>query len=211
MTKKTNRPQDARDISPAVTVAHRHGETLITLLDAPTRQTWLDVKRRALITVGKHPVSPPDSAWISGMLEARHSPIRYAVYSFELSGIPSNTATHFCRHVHAQPYVSTLRRDRMPDFDGDAAPRCTPVDMILDVNAEELMVMANKRLCLQAAEVTREIMRGMAKLAGEATPEIAPFLVPMCAYHGGVCHEMNGCGRSPHYRAQTARPWRSFP
>ena len=196
MTQKTE--PNRRYPSPSLTVSHRHGETLITLLEAPTRQTWLEVKRRALITIGKHPVNPPDSAWISGILEARHSPIRYARYSFELSGIPSNTATHLARHVHAQPYVSTLRTDRVKEIDGDKEPRCAPVLMILDVNAEELMVMSNKRLCLQAAEITREIMRGMAKLAGEATPEIAPFLVPMCMYHGGVCHELNGCGMCPH-------------
>ena len=196
MTQKTD--PDRHYPEPSLIVAHRHGETLITLLEAPTWQTWLEVKRRALITIGKHPVNPPDSAWISGMLEARHSPIRYARYSFEFSGIPSNTATHFARHVHAQPYVSTLRTDRVKEIDGDQAPRCTPVDMILDVNAEELMVMANKRLCLQAAEITSEIMRGMVKLASTATPEIAPFLVPMCSYHGGVCHELNGCGLRPH-------------
>ncbi len=183
-----------------LTIAHRHGETRITLLAAPGSEDWMEVKRRALITIGKRPVNPPDSDWISAMLEARHSPIRRAVYSFEFRGIPSNTATHFCRHVHAQPYVSTLRTDRAREIDGDSAPRCTPVDMILDVNAEELMVMSNKRLCRQAAEITRAIMHGMAQLAGEATPEIAPLLVPMCEYHGGVCHELISCGRCPRER-----------
>ena len=117
--------------------------------------------------------------------------------AFEFTSIPSNTSVHFCRHVHALPYVSSLRNDRQEKIDGDAAPRCSPVDMILDINAEELMVMANKRLCAQAAPVTRAIMQGMAKLAGEATPEIRRFLVPMCQYHGGTCHEMRGCGACP--------------
>ena len=29
-------------------------------------------------------------------------------------------------------------------------------------------------------------------------PELEGLLVPMCDYHGGVCHELNGCGRRPH-------------
>jgi hypothetical protein len=67
--------------------------------------------------------------------------------------------------------------------------------MILDVNAEELMVMANKRLCMNAAEKTREIMKEMCRLAQEATPELEGLLVPMCEWCGGICHEMYPCGR----------------
>lgn len=166
----------------------------VILLECPGSEDWMEVYRRALVTEGKTPKHAPTSEWIGRMLEARHSPIRYARYCFLIKGIPSNTATHFCRHVHAQPYVSSLRNDRQGAIDGDSAPRNTPVDMILDVNAEELMVMANKRLCGKAAANTREIMAAMAALAGEATPEIAQQLVPMCRYHGGVCHEMRPCG-----------------
>lgn len=181
------------------TVEHEHGSTTIALIEYPDVDDWMEVYRRALITAGKHRSKIPTSEWIEAILEARHSPIRRAVYSFEFTSIPSNTSVHFCRHVHAQPYVSSLRNDRQEKLDGDAAPRCSPVDMILDINAEELMVMANKRLCAQAAPVTRAIMQGMAKLAGEATPEIRRFLVPMCQYHGGTCHEMRGCGACPPY------------
>lgn len=182
------------------TVEHKHGSTKITLLEYPGSEDWAAVYRRALITEGKtpkHPEAPPSSGWIDRILEARHSPIRRATYTFLFDDIPSNTSVHFCRHVHAQPFVSSLRNDRQEAIDGDAAPRCSPVQMILDVNAEELMVMANKRLCAKAAEITRQIMEGMAKLAGEATPEISRFLVPMCEYHGHVCHEMRSCGRCP--------------
>ena len=31
----------------------------------------------------------------------------------------------------------------------------------------------------------------------QRSPEFERFLVPMCDYHGGVCHEMNPCGRCP--------------
>jgi hypothetical protein len=68
--------------------------------------------------------------------------------------------------------------------------------MIYDINAEELMVIANKRLCRKAAGKTQEVVREMCRLAEEVTPELKGLLVPMCDYQGGVCHEMKPCGRS---------------
>jgi len=193
-------------------VRHRHGLTRITLIEYPGPDDWMAVKRRALITAGKRPRNSPDSEWIERMLDCRHSPIRRAMYSFEIEDIPSNTATHFARHVHAQPYVSTLRTDRTPPeyikqavddltkaVDGDLAARCTPVSMILDCNAEALMIMANKRLCMTAAEITRTIMQGMREVAVRATPEMKRHLVPHCIYCGGICHEYNSCGMHRHY------------
>jgi hypothetical protein len=168
----------------------------VMLIGRPTDEDWINVKRRALITIyGDHEfIVPPSSNWEHRILAARHSPIRYLRYSFLVEGIPSNTSVHFCRHVHAQPYCSSLRNDRQCVLDGDAARRDTPINMILDVNAEELMVMANKRLCMKAAEKTREIMQEMCRLAQEATPELEGLLVPMCEWCG-VCREMYPCGR----------------
>ena len=193
-------------------VHHKNGSTKITLLGYPGPEDWMEVKRRALVTIGKKPVSPPTRQWIRRMLCARHSPIRYALYSFEFEDIPSNTSTHFARHVHAQSYVGSLRTDRIgPEvleslreefgdmIDSDHAPRLTPVGMILDVNAEELMVMMNKRLCKQASAVTRSVAMGMKNLVKMVTPEMDDFMVPACATNGLLCHEFNGCGTFPHY------------
>ena len=172
----------------------------VWLLDYPDEHDWIGVKRRAYVTVfrGVHNnrnLEPPTSEWRKKILEARHSPIRYLRYSFMIEDIPSNISVHLCRHVHAQPYVSSMRNDRQEVIDGDAARRDTPVDMILDVNAEELMVIANKRLCNKASEKTQEAVQEMCKLAEGVTPELKGLLVPMCEYQGGVCHEMQPCGR----------------
>lgn len=35
----------------------------------------------------------------------------------------------------------------------------------------------------------------MCKLAEEATPELHGLLVSLCEHCGGVCHEMEPCGR----------------
>lgn len=172
----------------------------VSLLNYPTEEDWWEVKRRALITIGKRPAIPPHYGWKHHILEARHSPIRYLVYSFLITDIPSNTATHLVRHhVGIQPYVSSLRNDRQDKLDGDKAPRDTPVDMILDVNAEALMVLANKRLCMQAAPRTRQVVQRMCRLVEETEPDVwEGLLVPMCEHCGGVCHEMNPCGRYKH-------------
>lgn len=177
------------------TVTHKHGTTKITLLECPGPADWMEVKRRALVTVHLRPKNPPTDEWLTDMLVARESPIRRAMYSFLIEDIPSNTSTHFARHVHAQPYISTLRDDLQEFIDGDHAPRCTPVSMILDVNAEELQIICNKRLCNRAAEVTRIITGGMRDVAVLGTPVIKRCLIPLCEYCGGVCHERKGCGK----------------
>jgi len=152
-------------------------------------------RRLSVETIGKgyNDEIAPAFEWRQRMLNARHSPIRFLQFSFLMRNIPSNTATHFVRHVHAQPYVSSLRNDRQKKIDGDKAPRNSPVGMIIDMNAEELMVMANKRLCTQAAPMTRKVMQMIKKVVVKERPEFEPFLVPMCEYHGGVCHEMYPC------------------
>ena len=67
--------------------------------------------------------------------------------------------------------------------------------MIYDVNAEELMVIANKRLCNQASDKTREIVKMMCLEVLKTNPEFEDFLVPMCYYTGG-CKEMYPCGKA---------------
>lgn len=172
----------------------------ITLIKSPTEADWLEVKRRALVTIGKKPKNPPDDEWKRSILEARHSPIRYLWFSFLFEGIPSNTSNHLRTHhigtnqTDEQFFISSLRNDRQGVIDGDAARRDTPVDMIVDINAEALMIWANKRLCNQAAEKTRKVVRTMCDLVMEAEPGIwEHVLVPMCVHCGGVCHEMESC------------------
>lgn len=174
----------------------------ITLIKYPTADDWWEVKRRALITIGKTPMIAPHLGWKRSILEARHSPIRYLWYCFLFEGIPSNTSNHLRTHhigtnfSDEQFYISSLRNDRQENIDGDKAPRDTPVDMILDINAESLMIWANKRLCMQAAPRTRQAVQMMCRLVEETDPEVwEGLLIPMCQYHGGVCHEMKPCGR----------------
>ena len=164
----------------------------VELIEYPVERDWMAVKERALVTVGKKVLTEPDAVWKRKMLDARHSPIRRLNFSFYIE-CPYWVSVHLCRHIHSQPYVRSQRNDRQTDYDRTKAPQDAPVSMIWDMNAEELMVIANKRLCMQAAEETREVVQEMCRLVVEKLPEFEAVLVPMCEYHGGICHEMKPC------------------
>lgn len=172
----------------------------ITLIHKPEERDLMLLKRCIWVTQGKTecPKELPSSNLLRKILHARHSPVRVLNFGFLIEDIPSNTATHLARHVHAVPFVSSLRNDRQNKMDGDKAPRNTPVDMIFYCNAEELMTFANKRLCNRAAKRTQQVAQMMCAEAIKALPEIKNELVPMCIYHGGVCHEIESCGRCIH-------------
>lgn len=169
----------------------------VTCIYWPGERERMLFKRAVRITMGDatEPKEGPSEKLLHGCLEARHSPIRVLNFAFLIEDIPSNTSVHLCRHVHATPFVSSLRNDRQDKMDGDTAPRNTPVDMIFYMNAEELMVIANKRLCMKASEKTRQVVQVMCMQALNKMPELTGLLVPMCQYHGGVCHEIQSCGR----------------
>lgn len=165
---------------------------MVELIRYPTDDDWDGVKRRAMVTVGKTDYLHPNVIWKKRMLNARHSPIRYLQFSFYIE-CPYWVSVHLCRHVHAQPYVRSQRNDRQSEYDRNEAPQNAPVSMIWDMNAEELMVIANKRLCNQASEETRKVVQKMCDKVIEKCPEFYGLLVPMCEYAG--CHEIKPCWR----------------
>lgn len=171
----------------------------VELLKYPTVGDWVWAKQCALLTVGKESETPPTQDWARRSISARHSYIRELKFGFRISGIPYWVAMHLVRHhVGCQPYIRTQRNDRQTMYDRGKAPQDAPVDMIWTMNAESLLTIANKRLCNNAALQTRQVVTAMCDLVEEKCLEFRGFLVPMCEYHGGVCHEMNSCGRAKH-------------
>lgn len=165
----------------------------VHMTEHPNDRDWRGVKRRALVTMGySKVVTPPTKEWKHKILEARHSPIRRLHFSFDIT-CPYWVSVHLCRHIHAQPFVRSQRNDRQDGYDRNSAPQDAPVNMIWDMNAEELMVIANKRLCKQASEETRYVVRLMCEQVLEHHPEFSGLLVPACAHNGGVCHEIFSC------------------
>lgn len=167
-------------------------QIIVTANEMPSDVDWLEVKKRALVTVGKKAVTPPTAEWKHKILEARHSPIRRLNFSFYIE-CPYWVSVHLCRHIHAQPYVKSQRNDRQSEYDRNCAPQNAPVCMIWDMNAEELMTIANKRLCRLASEETREVVEKMCEIVMDKFPEFVGLLVPNCHY--GKCHEMYPCGK----------------
>lgn len=171
----------------------------VKLLIAPTDEDWRGVYQRALVTVGKDTDTVPGLEWRRRILRARHSPIRHLRFSFLLRDIPYFASVHLARHVHAQPYgqpyVKSQRNDRQKDYDRNEARQDAPVDMIMDMNAEEFIIICNKRLCFKADPVTRQIVSMMRDAVARSGCgfEFSAELVPMCVRERS-CHEMQSCG-----------------
>ena len=164
----------------------------VKLIESPMQKDWGEAKRRALVTIGKEMVKEPDFEWKVKMLKARHSPIRRLFFSFYIE-CPYWVSVHLCRHIHAQPYVKSQRNDRQNDYDRTKATQDTTVCMIWDMNAEELITIANKRLCKQASKETREVVRMMCDLVIHKLPEFKSELVPNCIRNNGKCYEFISC------------------
>lgn len=170
----------------------------VEVLRHPTDDDWERCKLLALNTIGKRRVlNEPDDEWKHKMLRARHSPIRTLQFTIRITGLKTWVATHLVRHKHLEPYVTSQRNDRQSRYDRNSAPQDAPVTMVIDLNAEELMTVANKRLCGMAARETREVVRDVCEAVIEVNPEFAPFLVPFCMEY--LCHEFDPCGRSTEF------------
>ena len=165
----------------------------VSLMRYPSESDWIICKECALVTVGLRTINPPTGKWKRQILRARHSPIRELKFIFFIEDVPSYVATHLARHIHAQPYIKSQRNDRQSDYDRNSARQDAPVNMMYSVNAEELMTIANKRLCNLADQTTRKVVREMCICASTNVPEIGEFLVPMCEHQGGQCHEIYPC------------------
>lgn len=165
----------------------------IEMIEYPDAKDWMETKRRTLVTIGKEPVKDPTFEWKVKLLEAMHSPIRRLRFSFYME-IPYWVSVHLCRHVHAQPYIQTQRNDRQKAYDRNKAPQDSMVKMIWDMNAEELITVAHKRLCNQASLETRLVVQKICNLVIGKCPEFKTVLVPNCVYRNGKCTEFKPCG-----------------
>lgn len=167
----------------------------VEIVGWPDESDLLWCKQCALGTMGRETDTPPTREWLHKILEARHSPIRELVFRYVLE-VPYWVSVHLVRHhVGFQAYVQSQRNDRQNQYDRTKAPQDAPVTMRVSLNAEALMTLANKRLCMKASEETRWVVQQMCWQAEEKVPALRGLCVPMCIWNGGVCHEMQSCGR----------------
>lgn len=122
---------------------------------------------------------------------AMHSNMRTQLFWIKMFDIKLSAASHFVRHVHAQPFQRSKRPDRDPN--AQDLGRNTPTDLGLLVNAEEIVNISEKRLCFQASTETREIWQKTLELIEEVDPDLVKFCKKPCVLQG-YCRESKPCG-----------------
>lgn len=159
--------------------------------------SWKEVLNAARFTQRKPEVDhEPSDEFKQKMIKAEHSPLRCLQFTIDFYDIPYYTSVHLCRHVHAQPFVSTSR----PDINGQMKPRdeqkkSDPVNMRLLVNAQEIINISRVRLCSKAEGTTRMLWMKAIRELVKIEPFLANACVPNCLYRG-FCPEIKTCGFS---------------
>ena len=168
----------------------------VQIVKYPTEQDLLWCRQCTLNTVGKTTTKQPTEKWLKELLAAEHSPIRELWFGIKME-IPYWVSVHFVRHhIGVNHYVQTQRSDRT-GLDRALLPQNQIVSHIMSVNAQELIFMAHKRLCKQASEETRQVMKEIVRQVIEVAPYMKDVLVPLCQYRNGKCTEMFPCVKKP--------------
>lgn len=167
----------------------------VELLKYPSQQDWQWVKTCTLNTVGKTSTTLPTEEWKKKLIESEHSPLRELWFGIKME-IPYWVSVHFVRHhIGVNHYVQTQRNDRQDNYDRTKAPQGEIVSHIMSVNAQELVHISHKRLCMQASPETREVMQEICRQVIEVCPQMKSVLVPLCKYRNGKCTEFFPCNK----------------
>lgn len=160
---------------------------------------WRDVADAARTTVSKEAGDKqPSSEWKKKILLAEHSPIRQLVVKWKWVDLPYWVSTHFVRHkVGIEHWVSTQREDRT----GVSRDSLRQTDLVwheCEANAQALINISRKRLCLLASKETRMAWQLMLEALRAVEPELYKCCVRDCIYRTH-CFEMKSCGYSETY------------
>ncbi|MBP5782051.1 MAG: hypothetical protein J6W04_00775 [Bacteroidales bacterium] len=163
----------------------------IEILRYPQEEDWKRCLMLARATQGKFdaPKEPSDE-WKRKILRSEHSPIRTLMFTIKME-IPYCNSVHFVRHKYGvEHYVQSQRSNT----ERGAERQDAPVIHIMDVNAQELIFMARKRLCYKADLTTHEIM---AKIVSEIVQKDEIYqgvFRPACECNEKNCREFKPCG-----------------
>lgn len=168
----------------------------VELLKYPQQSDWEMCKLLTLNTIGKkYTGSTVTDEWKRKILQAGHSPIRSLVFIFRLE-IPYWVSVHLVRHkIGVEHFVQSQRNDRQNNYDRTKAPQDAMVSHCIMLNAESLITLCHKRLCMQASPETRAVVAEMKRQVLAVCPEFEGLLVPLCEYRNGKCTEFKPCGR----------------
>lgn len=134
---------------------------------------------------------------LSKLYRAEHSPIRCRMFWIEMQSIPSFVSVHLVRHKHGvEHFVQSMRDDLYLDRD-TKVDRETPVNHGMLINAQALIQISRKRLCLKSHAKTVAVWTKLRKAIREIDPDLADHMVPECGYRNGICPELKVCAPGP--------------
>jgi len=167
--------------------------------------TWLDVKEATLNTVGKKAVTDGVSTKLKyQLLYSEHSPIRNLAFRWTWEDLKYWVSVHISRHKFGiEHFVRTQRTDRTGE-DRNSKPQDSPVDHMCSANAQALITISRKRLCMMSTPETYRAWKEVIESVRETEPELAAVCVVDCVYRG-FCAEANGCGFEKTDRYTTQR------
>ena len=164
----------------------------IEILRYPTEEDWRRCLLLARCTQGKYdaPKEPSDE-WKRKILKAEHSPIRTLMFTIMMKDIPYCNSVHFVRHKYGvEHYVMSQRNNPKRG----SARQDAPVTHIMDINAQELIFMARKRLCYKSDIVTHSIMAKIVYEIGKKDGIYIGVFAPACHGFERFCPEFAPCG-----------------
>lgn len=166
---------------------------------------WKRVVNAARFTQRMAPIDhEPSDKFKEQIIRAEHSPLRELRFEVKIMYVPYWVMGHFVRHVHAQPYVSTSRPDvTKSGLDRNEMKQGEEVNLMLSLNAQELINISKVRLCTNASKETRKVWNGVISELADIEPILAKYCVPNCLYRG-FCPEIQSCGKinSSEYKRQ---------
>lgn len=164
----------------------------VEIMRYPTADDWKRCLLMARATQGRFSApNEPTDEWKKKILRSEHSPIRTLMFTILMRDIPYCNSVHFVRHKYGvEHYVQSQRKNE----ERGAERQDVPVTHIMDINAQELIFMARKRLCYKADAETRAIMADICwKIIG-IEPVWKTVLLPACGCDEANCREFKPCG-----------------
>lgn len=157
--------------------------------------SWKDCLESARITQGKFNKveKEPSDKWKIKALYSEHSPIRELKFHIDIFDVPNFVITHLVRHIHIQPYVSTMRED-LTGIPNSEITRNTPNSVRFSLNAQSIIDIAKLRECSKASLETRQVFALIKEeLRNIGETHLADVAVKSCIYRG-FCQEDKSCG-----------------
>ena len=166
--------------------------------------TWREVADAARTTIGMEKgEKDPSSVWKRKMLLSEHSPIRQLSVKWKWKNLKYWVSVHFVRHkIGIEHFVSTQRTDRTGK-NRDRSFQSAPVTHECIADAQSIINISRKRLCLLASKETTVAWKAFLKELKKKEPELVSACVPECIYRG-FCPEIKSCNfyQTPAFRKE---------